>query len=171
MARWPIRYLRYLHYTLFFLMTAFALLSCRSPEIRVKPYLGFTPLPYDLPTEPGVELITYGFLVYRGTLIAHHLDEGVPWQQSYAGMPFPDSLEHDIQTRLENTTAAQKVYLAVTPIAKPRNELAANWGEQFNQSRTGEWATRDFDSPEVKIAYLNYCRRMIQRFNPDSGCG
>jgi hypothetical protein len=50
------------------------------PEITDKPYLGFTPLPYDLPTEPGVEPITYGFLTYHGTLIFHYCHSGLdPW--------------------------------------------------------------------------------------------
>jgi predicted GH43/DUF377 family glycosyl hydrolase len=158
---------RHFFHVMLLTMVIFAFQSCRFPEITDKPYLGFTPLSYDLPTQPGVEPITYGFLAYHGTLITHHLDDGIPWQESFTGMPFPDSLEHDIQTRLNNTNATQKIYLAITPLAKFRNELAANWGERPNEPRTGEWADRDFDSPEVKIAYLNYCRRMIRRFNPD----
>ncbi len=68
-------------------MVVFAFQSCRFPEIKEKPYLGFTPLLYDLPTEPGVEPITYGFLAYHSTLITHHLDGGIPWQESFFSFP------------------------------------------------------------------------------------
>ena len=149
------------------LITVATMLSCREPDITDRPYMGFTPLPYDLPTEPHVEAITYGFLKFHSTLMAHHLDDGIPWQEALDGAPFPASLEANIQGRLKNTQPGQKVYLALTPLAKLRNELAETWGEQQGQPRSGPWAERDFDSPEVKMAYLNYCRRMIQRFNPD----
>ncbi len=145
----------------------FGFQSCRLPEITDKPYMGFTPLPYDLPTEPNVGAITYGFLTFHSTLIAHHMDDGIPWQEALEGSPFPESLEQNIQTRLQKTLTTQKIYLALTPLAKMRNDLSENWGAQPGEPRTGAWADRDFDSPEVKIAYLNYCRRMIQRFDPD----
>lgn len=167
MSTFYIEYRRYFKSMITLLMVLFAFQGCRLPDITDKPYLGFTPLPYDLPTEPGVEPITYGFLTYHSTLITHHFDDGIPWQESLEGKPFPDSLEQNIQTRVKNTKATQKIYLAVTPIAKMRNDLAANWGVEPDEPRTGEWADRDFESAEVKVAYLNYCRRMIQRFNPD----
>ncbi len=158
---------RYVSYLIVLVATFIAAQACRLPDITDRPFLGFTPLPYDLPTKPHVEAITYGFLKFHSTLIAHHLDDGIPWQQALEGSPFPASLEHNIQTRLANTQSGQKVYLALTPLAKMRNELAEIWGDQQGQPRTGPWADRDFDSPEVKIAYLNYCRRMIHRFDPD----
>lgn len=167
MAHFSIGSLRYFQYLIFLSIVVFGFQGCRLPDITDKPFMGFTPQYYDLPAEPGVEPITYGFLAFHGTLIAHHMDSGIPWQESLEGKPFPDNLEQNIQTRLKNTIATQKVYLAVTPLAALRDGLADNWGVQPNEPRTGEWANRDFESPEVKIAYLNYCRRMIQRFTPD----
>jgi hypothetical protein len=167
MAPLSIRKYRNFQYLLFISIVVITLQSCRLPDITDKPYMGFTPQYYDLPTEPGVEPITYGFLAFHGTLIAHHMDGGIPWQESLEGKPFPDSLEQNIQTRLKKTIATQKIYLAVTPLASFRDGLADNWGVHPNEPRTGEWADRDFESEEVKIAYLNYCRRMIQRFAPE----
>jgi exo-beta-1,3-glucanase (GH17 family) len=33
--------------------------------------------------------------------------------------------------------------------------------------RPGEWKNKSFDDPEVIQAYINYCRYMINEFNPD----
>ena len=149
------------------LITVVMMQNCRLPDITDRPYMGFTPQPYDLPTEPYVEAITYGFLKFHSTLITHHMDAGIPWQEALEGAAFPASLEANVQGRLKNTLPGQKIYLALTPLAQMRDELAETWGEQQGEPRTGPWADRDFDSPEVKIAYLNYCRRMIHRFDPD----
>jgi hypothetical protein len=154
-------------YLILMVMTLIVMQSCRLPDITDRPYMGFTPMPYDLPTEPHVEPITYGFLKFHSTLMAHHFDDGIPWQEALEGAPFPASLERNIQIRLKNTLPSQKVYLALTPLALSRDELAGTWGENPGEPRTGPWADRDFTSSEVKIAYLNYCRRMIQRFDPD----
>jgi hypothetical protein len=65
------------------------------------------------------------------------MDDGIPWQEALEGAPFPASLEHNIQTRIKKTLPSQKVYLALTPLAKMRNELAETWGEQPGEPRTG----------------------------------
>jgi len=128
--------------------------------------MGFTPWPFDF--KPTAVEQTYEAIAAHADLICHHMDDGVPWPEAYTGSPYPSSVQAEINKRLANTRPGMKVYLALTPLSMNRLELAGYWNnEGSNMERPGEWALRNFDSPEVMAAYLNYCRYMIEQFNPD----
>lgn len=135
----------------------------RMPPSR--PFLmGFTPLPYDYSIEAVTE--TYRLINGHGDMICHHFDGGVPWQESYDNSAFHPNVEENIGLRLALTGKGKTVYLAVTPLTLMRNDLAGMWAEEEGMERTGSWAGKRIDEKEVIAAYINYCRRMVDRFRP-----
>jgi len=139
-------------------------LGIQLPESRSF-YMGTTNLPYDF-TPEAIEK-TYKIVEEHTDLITHHIEGGVPWSEAFEGRPYRPRVEEDINSRLRHLKEGQKVYLALTPINGVRNSLAGYRGESDNMERPGEWKDKDFDDPDVITAYTNYCRRMIQLFQPD----
>lgn len=126
--------------------------------------MGFTTWPYDA-TIMAVNFV-YTETSARGDFVAHHLDGGVPWQAALDGTAYDPAVEAEIQTRLDNTPANQRTYLAISPFNTGRDGLAGNWGAGTNEPLAAPWDTRDFDSPEVIAAYTGFARDMITRFQP-----
>jgi hypothetical protein len=126
--------------------------------------MGFTTWPYDA-TATAVNFV-YTEISARGDFVAHHLDGGVPWQEALDGDAYNPAVEAEIQGRLDNTPANQRMYLAISPFNTGRDGLAGNWGAGTNEPLLAPWDTRDFDSPEVILAYTNFARDMITRFQP-----
>jgi hypothetical protein len=128
-------------------------------------HLAMTPLAYAA-TDESKDAI-YDVLDDHVDVVCHHFDGGVPWPEALAGSPYHENVLADIERRLTRTAPEKKIYLALTPIASLRDGLAGYWAEDSNRPRPGDWADRDFDSPEVIQAYTNYCRYMIDRFHPE----
>jgi len=103
----------------------------------------------------------------RGDFIAHHLDGGIPWEEALTGAAYSAELEAEISTRLNNTPAGQRTYLALSPLNGGRDGLADYWGTATNQPLPAPWDTRQFDDAEVITAYTNFAVDLIQRFDPD----
>jgi len=127
--------------------------------------LGFTPWPYDA-TSAAVNFV-YSEAASRGDFIAHHLDGGIPWNEALNGTVYSVELEAELATRLNNTPADQRTYLALSPLNGARDGLADYWGTAANQPLPPPWDTKAFDDPDVIAAYRNYAADLIQRFEPD----
>lgn len=127
--------------------------------------LGFTPWPYDA-TVAAVNFV-YSEAATRGDFIAHHLDGGIPWEEALTGAAYSTEVEAEIATRLGNTPANMRTYLAISPLSGGRDALAGYWGTATNQPLTPPWDTRGFDDPNVIAAYTNFSADLIQRFDPD----
>ena len=126
--------------------------------------MGFTTWPYDA-TVTAVNYV-YTETSARGDFVAHHLDGGIPWQEALDGTAYDPAVEAEIQTRLDNTPANQRMYLAISPFNTGRDGLAGHWGAGTNEQLLAPWDTREFDSPEVIQAYTSFARDMITRFQP-----
>lgn len=130
-------------------------------------YLGFTPFPYDISTIEAVEYV-YDRIGADTDLIAHHFDNGIPWDEALIDGTFPSKVTEDWSYRKTHIPAGHKLYVAVTPISSMRNSLAPIWNSTGdNQPLTPPWNGYAFNHNDVKTAYLNYCRRAIGYFNPD----
>ncbi len=127
--------------------------------------LGFTPWPYDA-TTTAVNFV-YTETAARGDFIAHHLDEGIPWEEALTGMPYAAEVEAEINTRLDRTPTDMRTYLALSPLNGSRNGLTGNWGSTPNQSLPSQWDSRGLDDDSVILAYTNFASELIERFNPD----
>ena len=99
---------------------------------RPFPLMGFTPLAYDTSQDAVeralIEDVVYAAIDEHANIIAHHFDEGVPWQEAFEERPYHPNVEANIASRLEHTRPDQEVYLALTPLYQDRRSLARNWG-------------------------------------------
>jgi hypothetical protein len=127
-------------------------------------YLGFTPFPYEASLQ-AVDY-TYQTIAREADLICHSFDEGVPWPEALSGQPFSQHVQNDLNSRKARTPAGHRVFVQVTPLNFGRNGLALYRGTANEQPLPAPWATARFNNDLVKRAYLNYCERMIQHFQP-----
>lgn len=127
--------------------------------------LGFTYQPYDWSEEAFSE--TYSFIADNSDMIFHYFDDGVPWGEALAETQYHPNVEKELTTRLKNRRINQGLALGVNFLAKNRRDLASYWGESDGQILPKEWAARRLGDPVTVAAYINYCRSMIQRFQPD----
>ena len=128
--------------------------------------MGFTAFPYDLSYE-AVEA-TYRFVADHGDLIAFHHDAGVPWPEALAGEPFHPNLVARIDDEVARIVPGKTVYVAAACQSSARaGELAPYWGEDTVMALPPGWETRTLDDPDVILAYTNWCRYLLDRFEPD----
>lgn len=137
-------------------------------------FMGFTPFPYDVDplTISTVVDDVYARLAGDADLVAHHFDAGVPWNAALAdNFPYNANIMDDWALRKGNTPANHKVYVSVTPINLARDSLALLRDTADDMPLVSPFDTHaangDFDHADVKTAYLNYCQRVIQYFDPD----
>ncbi|MEK6261799.1 MAG: TIGR03067 domain-containing protein [Planctomycetota bacterium] len=120
--------------------------------------MGFTGFVYDT----TLEAVTASrkFCRENGDILAHHI-EGVPWTEALNGQPFPKALLEEWEGKKSATPPKGKVYLAVSP---GRGELkVADKAGPLPKELIG----KSYDDPLVMKAYLNYCRRALEFFQPD----
>ena len=132
--------------------------------------LGFTPFPYDITTAAVDDV--YRKISEDADLYAFHMTEGVPWVEALADaevMGYGVSLRDKWSRQRNEATAhpGHAVYVGVTPLDDSRTRLADYWAAGEHMTLPGLWASYAFDAPEVKTAYLSFCRRAIAYFEPD----
>lgn len=128
-------------------------------------YMGFTPFPYAISNE-AVDYV-YDKLETDADLISHHFDDGIPWPEALSGADFHQNIIDEWQYRLSRTPASHKILLSVTPIRFFRDGLAPYKAETGDMPLPPPWDTISFNHPDVKQAYLSYCTRIMNYFNPD----
>lgn len=134
-------------------------------------YLGLTPFPYSISSYSAIEYV-YDKIGGDADLICHHFDNGIPWDEALLSddhTTYPAKVTEDWDYRRSHIPAGHKLYVAINPINSMRDGLAPIWNETGdNQPLTGTvWEGRPFNDADVKEAYLNYCRSVIDYFNPD----
>ncbi len=133
---------------------------------KSRPFLmGFTPWPYDATIE-AVDW-SYEKINENGDIISHHMEEGVPWQESFSGSDFPAELISEIESRTIRYIDGKKVLLSVSPLNMARDGMALNRGSSESMPLPAPWNTYALNSIEVKTSFLNYSKRMIEYFDPD----
>ena len=149
------------------ILAAIILLSCNKDDQQDTRsfYMGFTPFPYEISVEAANYV--YSKLETDADIINHHFDNGVPWTEALNEEPFHQNIIDDWNFRKSNTSGNHKVYVSVTPINFSRNGLAAYRGEADNMDLPNPWNTYPFNHVDVRTAYFNYCKRIIDFFKPD----
>lgn len=128
-------------------------------------HLGFTPFPYEISYD-GLAF-AYEALAKDADITAHHFDSGVPWQEALSDEPYHPNLIQEWEGRLLATPANHQIYVAITPIALLRNNLAPYRGESESMPLPSPWDSYSFNHPDVKQAYLNYAIDVVEFFQPD----
>jgi hypothetical protein len=122
-----------------------------------------------------------------------HLDHGVPWVEALADtfssstLPYSQSVRDMWTTVRAGIPSGHKIVVSLNPLGVPRNVIAPYFGvgEGFiydanvvrvpdgivkdgeNRIPPGPWNSYPLNHPNVKTAYLNYCKRAIDFFHPD----
>lgn len=154
-----------------FFLIILCVVSCKkiddlTPESRSF-YMGFQPWEYDL--NHAATINAYDNISIYGDIISTQLDNGVPWEQAYTGADYPIDVLNDINERKSLTPPNAKVFLSLMPLSEARDGIAQYWGQE-NETIKQQWASKSFTDSTVISAYLNYCRRMIDFFEPDYFC-
>jgi len=137
-----------------------------SNDAETRPFrMGFTPFAWDL--DENAARTSLEFVNKFGDIVCHHFDGGVPWVEALEDKPFPAEMQKDWDRRVAGAQPRVKVYLAVTPLNNVRTGMALNRGESENQPIPEAFKDKPFNDPDVKKAYLNYCRRAAEQFKPD----
>lgn len=159
--------------------------------------LGYTPSLFDFPTEASDYIAMIDWLRNASAtdtdIINIHMDHGVPWVEALADtfasndLPYSQSVK-DMWTNVRaEIPAGHKVVVSLNPLGVPRNVIAPYFGvgegftydsnvvrvpngivkDSENRYPPGLWNTYALNHPDVKQAYLNYCKRAIDFFQPD----
>jgi hypothetical protein len=128
-------------------------------------YMGFTPLPYAASLDAVND--TYAKIAANGDIINHHFDNGVPWTEALHHAAFDANIMDDWAFRKQNTPASHKVYVSVAALNPSRNGLANYRASHDNMLLPLSWDSLRFNNEQVKLAYVNYCQRIIDFFHPD----
>src|SRR5262245_16200404 len=124
--------------------------------------LGFTRWPADLSVE-GFNT-AHDFAHAHGDIVSVMFIGGLPWPEALDGKPFAKDIQNNLAYR---PPAGKKLFLSISPLDKDRKNLAPYWGEKDNQPLPKPRDARDFDSPEVKKAFLNFTLRAVEAMKPD----
>jgi len=127
--------------------------------------MGFAYQPHDWSEDAFAEMSA--FMSENGDMVNLYFSDGVPWPEAYEGKPFHPNFENEINKRLRGIKPDQKIVLTVSMLAQNRRDLGEYVGESDWAPRESMWKDKTFNDPEVIEAYLNYCRRMIDRIKPD----
>lgn len=154
------------------LVIVIACASCSLKDDAVNPaggsrnyYLGFTPYSFDVTSQSLDEV--YNKISKDADIINHHFDDGIPWNEALLNQPFDANITADWAYRKAKTPANHKVIVSVTPLNPQRDGLALYKANQSNMSLPSPWNGYSFNSTFVQQAYLNYCKQIIDFFEPD----
>jgi len=141
--------------------------SCKKKpfeEISRNFYMGATPYPPDY-TDRGDALV-YNFINTNCDLIAHHFDDGVPWEEALNNTIYPQVIIDESNKRISKSHVS-KVYLSLAPLTSSRNKIAGYWSKTVVDSVKNKWKNKEINDSLVVRAYFNYCCYMIDKFNPN----
>lgn len=122
--------------------------------------MGTTKWPPDMTLE-AVQSVK-DFQTKHTDLTAIHLDNGVPWEESLKGQPYPQALEDELRAK---APAGHKLLVAITPLNLERSALSPPYAK--NWSPMSPWAWKAMDSEDVKQAYINYAKKVVDTTHPD----
>jgi hypothetical protein len=120
--------------------------------------MGFTGFVHALTAEAMTE--TTDFCRRHGDLIAHHI-EGAAWAEMHAGQPLPEEMLKKWSEKRARKPDGGKVFLALSP---GRGELKI---AEKCAPLPDALKFKTYDDPAAAAAYLAYCERAIEYFQPD----
>lgn len=127
--------------------------------------LGMNPFPHDFSLEALDE--AFEIAGNHADLLLYHLDSGVPWPEALAEEPYHAAVMENLEDLVSRRKPGQKLYLAITPNAPERNQIALYNGAEESMELPPEWRGKNFSDPDVVSAYLNHSRFMLDFLKPD----
>lgn len=127
--------------------------------------MGFTPWQYDGTLE--ARDWTFERIGSEGDIVSQHLEEGVPWADMLAGLPLSGNYLAELDDRKSRQPAGQRTLVQINPLDTGRSGLAPNRGANANEPLAAPWNGYALDHANVKAAYLNYAKVVVEFFEPD----
>lgn len=127
-------------------------------------HMGTTMMPHDMSLDGIASMLS--FVKDHVDLVGRKLDDGIPWQEALDRSFYPEDLEKKIAEESQRPEG-KKVFLATTPLHKEKEAKADTFGSAGNDPRSLGWKDKDLDDAAVMRAYLNWCRDLIRRYQPD----
>jgi hypothetical protein len=141
----------------------FAAGTVRAADARTF-YMGFMTFLHDI--GPRAEAEFRDFVRQNGDIVDIQF-EGVPWVEALADMPFHENLMKEWKQQKALVPPGVKLYLGVTPLNGVRAAMADYRGASEHMPLPGKFKGKAFDDPVIMKAYLNYCKRAAEFFQPD----
>jgi hypothetical protein len=126
--------------------------------------LGFSPWPWDA-TTAAVDW-TWTHLLENGDLVSNHLEQGVCWDEALNSTQFPSDFVSTLTNERARVPATHKVLLSLSPLNTGRNGLSAARTSAINAPLSAPWSGYAFNAPQVKTAFTNFVKRVIDSTSP-----
>jgi len=128
-------------------------------------YMAVTPWPADF-TQAAVD-DAYSFINQHCDMVSHHFDEGVPFEEAFGNLPWPQDLQQVVATRKTKTAAGKKIFLSVSPLNLTRLEKANYYSpDNISDSIKNYWKQLDVNNDKVITAYVRYVSYLIDELHP-----
>lgn len=124
--------------------------------------MGFTAWPADFTVE-GVTMAR-DFAHAHSDVISVTFIGGIPWPESYAGLPYSANVQQELAYRPPD---GKKLFVQISPLNRDRSGVAPYWGERDNMPLPAPWGAYPLDHPAIKKAYLAFVLRVIDAMHPD----
>ena len=128
-------------------------------------FMSFTYQPYDWSGEAFSK--THRFIQNNADATFFYFDDGVPWLEAINDISFHENVKLDIAEKAEQAKKNDKVFVGVNFLGKDRASLASYWAQEDSMDLPEEWAQKSLNDFDVMKAYVTYCKRMIEAFEPD----
>jgi hypothetical protein len=152
-----------------YILLVLAVFSCKkTPVTETRSfYMGVTPWPSDFTVAAVDE--AYSFINNQCDLVSHHFDEGVPYEEAYKHLDWPQELVNDVATRKQKTAPGKKILLSVAALNLTRHEKADYYKnpDGITDSIKNMWKQLPMDDSKMVTAYFNYISYLIDQLHPD----
>lgn len=127
--------------------------------------MAVTPWPADF-TQQSVD-DAYNFINQHCDMVSHHFDEGIPYEEAYRNLPWPQQLQTDVGFR-KSKTSGKKIFLSVAALNLSRHEKADYYSHADNitDSVKNYWKQIPFNDDKVIMAYVRYISYLVDQLNP-----
>lgn len=129
-------------------------------------YMAVTPWPADF-TQSSLDS-AYRFINDNCDMVSHHFDEGIPYEEGYNNLNWPQHLQNEIATRKTKVASGKKFFLSVAPLNLTRKQKADYYRESSSIPQTikDHWASLAINDNKVVTAYVNYISYLIDQLKP-----
>lgn len=151
----------------FILIIAFAGCRKKHTDDPTRSFLmAVTPWPADFTME-GLE-DSYAFINDHCDMVSHHFDEGIPYEEAYHGLVWPQELLNDVANRKTRTAPGKKIFLSVAPLNLTRHEKADYYRvpDSITDSIKNHWNALPVNDARVITAYVHYISFLIDELDP-----
>ena len=127
--------------------------------------MAVTPWPADF--TPAAVDDAYAFIDQHCDMVSHHFDEGIPYEEAYNNLPWPQQLQDDLAYR-KMKTSNKKVFLSIAALNLTRHEKADYYqqGTNISDSIKNYWKQLPFNDDKIVTAYVRYVSYLIDQLQP-----